>query len=162
MEPHTHEVVSPVTGAMITIRCNRCRKRLKVESSVIRGIGPVCAKRALRALGANATVVVTEDNRKEIFEALDMVNSALTLEEATLDHDVENRAKLLELYNQKASRTSIMEVIYAIFADVCNQLPTITDVADAVTALFSRIGASDEGDKARKRLERLAAKAGNL
>lgn len=148
-----------------TVKCNRCRKILTAQSSIIRGIGPVCARNILRHLGQGLRgrarqqllqSLYAEDINARILRTYDDLIVALTEGEYLLDTD--HRPKLEELLT-KSSRVSVVEYVLVIYADVCNQLCTATTVAEATKHFFYALGLGDEAEKAYKRLIKIAKKA---
>lgn len=145
-------------------RCNRCRKHLKAQSSVIRGIGPVCARSVIKHLAQGLrgherhkllnSLFATEVN-DAILSAYDKLVLELQADECTLDTD--HRTPLNDLL-VKSSRVSVVEYALIIYADVCNQLSKATTVAIAVRDFFVALGLGEEAEKAYKRLIKLASK----
>jgi len=135
---------------------------LKVESSVIRGIGPVCAKRGLKSLGALVTKEFENQERDAVLFAFENVVATLKQDETTLDQEVLYRSRFNDLFKAKAGRVEVLEVAYAVLGDTCNQLTENTSVALVIEDLFTQLGAKDEGEKARIRLIKLAQKVGKL
>jgi hypothetical protein len=162
----TEEVQPMVLTTMPTIpvatRCNRCRRRLKIESSVIRGIGPVCAKRGLKSLGDLVTKDLENQEYNAVLSAFENVVIMLKQDEATLDHETLYRSRFSDLFKTKAGRVEVLEVVYSVLGDTCNQLTENVAVAFVIENLFIQLGARDEGEKARKRLIKLAQKVGKL
>lgn len=147
-------------------RCNRCRKPLKAQSSIIRGIGPVCARSVLKKFGGT----LKGSERKKFLKtpfvpgvidltliAYDNIITALRDDDRSLD--VDHRDKLAEVL-KKESKVKVIEYALVIYADVCNQLSVMTTVAGAVKHFFIMLGIdSEETEKAYERLIKIANKA---
>jgi len=145
------------------VKCNRCRRKLVREASVIKGIGPVCEKRGLKSLGIRAVEVVDVSQLADLLTALDNIKMALFRDgEAALEFEELHRQKFQEIVNKGANRVELLGVVYEILADVCNQLPGSIEVADSLKTLFFVVGAAEEGEAAHKRLVRLIKKVGVL
>jgi hypothetical protein len=145
------------------VKCNRCRRKLLREASVIKGIGPVCEKRGLKSLGTRAVEVVDTTQLTELLAALDNIKMALFRDgEAALEFEELHRQKFQDIIGKGANRVELLGVTYEILADICNQLPGSIEVADTLKALFFIVGAIEEGDVAHKRIVRLIKKVGVL
>jgi len=140
-------------------KCNRCRKRLTREASIIKGIGPICEKRGLKSLGVRAAEVVQEEHRNQLVLAVDGIRDALYRDEgAVLEYEALHRQNLDSIISKGSNRIELLGLAYEIMADVCNQLPGSIEVADAVRTLFFVVGAVEESEAAHKRICRLIKK----
>ena len=144
-------------------KCNRCRRKLVREASVIKGIGPICEKRGLKSLGVRAVEVVDVTQLTELLTALDNIKMALFRDgEAAMEFEELHRQKFQEITSRGANRVELLGVTYEILADICNQLPGSIEVADTLKTLFFVVGAAEEGDAAHKRIVRLIKKVSVL
>lgn len=140
-------------------KCNRCRRKLVREASVIKGIGPVCEKRGLKSLGTRAVEVVDNTHLIELQSALLGVKTSLFNDgEALLEFEALHNQRLLDITSKGSNRVELLGLAYEILADVCNQLPGSVEVADALRRLFFVVGATEEGEAAHKRILRLIKK----
>ena len=146
-------------------KCNRCRKHLTATSSVIRGIGPVCARRILSHIATGLrgkkrheflNALFASERNDNILSTYDSI--VLALKEGDCSLDVDHRNPLSELLIS-GSRLKVVEYVLTIYADICNQLCRATTVAVAVKNFFTVLGlGDDEATKAYKRLIKLASK----
>jgi len=144
-------------------KCNRCRRKLVREASVIKGIGPVCEKRGLKSLGVRAVEVIDVTQLTELLTALDNIKMALFRDgEAAMEFEELHRQKFQETTSRGANRVELLGVTYEILADICNQLPGSIEVADTLKTLFFVVGAAEEGEAAHKRIVRLIKKVSVL
>jgi len=145
------------------VKCNRCRRKLTREASVIKGIGPICEKRGLKSLGVRAVEVVDNTHLNELLNALTGIKTAMFSDgEAVLEFETLHNQKIQDVVAKGANRVELLGVAYEIMADVCNQLPGSVQVADAIQSLFFVVGAAEEGEAAHKRICRLIKKVGVL
>jgi len=145
------------------VKCNRCRRKLTREASVIKGIGPICERRGLKSLGIRANDIIGDDNLNELQIALCGIKTALFNDgEAVLEFENLHTQKFQDIVSKGSNRVELLGVAYEILADVCNQLPGSVEVADAIKSLFFVVGATEEGDAAHKRILRLIKKVGVL
>ena len=148
--------------AISQVRCNRCRKALTVEASRIKGIGPICEKHGLKALGTLASQVVGTDKEVEVLNALEKIKVALFADyEGALDYYDLHREKISQIALDGADHIDLLGVTYEILADVCNQLPGDYAIADSMKMFFFIVGASEEGEAAHKRLCRIVKRSGS-
>jgi len=146
-------------------RCNRCRKHLKAMSSIIRGVGPVCARNILKRLAFGLRGHARHKFLNEVFApevnagvltAYDDIIVALQADGCSMD--VDHRGPFSELL-AKGSRIKVVEYVLVIFADICNQLSQSIKAAEATRSFFIVLGLGDEeADKAYNRLVKLAKK----
>jgi hypothetical protein len=145
------------------VKCNRCRRKLTREASIIKGIGPVCERRGLKSLGVRAVEIVDNTHLNELLNALIGIKTALFNDgEAVLEFEALHNQKIQDIVNKGVNRVELLGVAYEVMADVCNQLPGSAEVADAIKTLFFVVGASEEGEAAHKRICRLIKKVGVL
>lgn len=143
------------------VRCNRCRKALTREASRIKGIGPICEKRGLKALGTLASQAVGTDRETEIIGALTKIQDALFADfKGSLEYYTLHQEKIHQLIEDGGDHVELLGISYEILADICNQLPGDYVVADATKLFFLVIGAPEEGEAAHKRLSRIIKKSG--
>lgn len=151
-----------MTMILPTVRCNRCRKGLTVEASRIKGIGPICERKGLRALGGLVNQPIPLNRSQEFFDAFSKIEIALHNDfEGSLDYGNVHRDKIIALLSQEADHAEMLGFAYEVLADVCNQLPGSYEVADAAKFFFFVVGAPEEGEVAYKRLSRIIKKAGS-
>lgn len=147
-------------------KCNRCQKPLKAQSSIIRGIGPVCARSILKKFGGTLkgsekkkflTTPFVQETTSLALAAYDDIVIALRDDDRSLD--VDHRDKLEEAL-KKESKVKVIEYALVIYADVCNQLSVMTTVAGAVKSFFIELRIDkEETEKAYERLLKIATKA---
>lgn len=153
---------SGLNNVVPQVRCNRCRKALTREASRIKGIGPICEKRGLKALGAKATDTVQESQLAGLLLAIGEIEKALFDDyEGSLDYGALHCEKITKIVEDGGDHVELLGVTYEVLADVCNQLPGDNRVADAMKSLFTLIGAGEEGEVAHDRLCKLIKKAGS-
>lgn len=139
-----------------TCHCNRCGRNLIREDSVLRGIGPVCARRALKTQ-QRLEEQITECEHDVIEISFQGIIDALSLEKLVLPHEVEYRAALKTATNRVVALGASYEILGLICNEVYNLMPTDVRTAFAVENLFQTLGNPEEGEKARKRIVKVAS-----
>lgn len=137
-----------------TSHCNRCGRTLTAQHSVLRGIGPVCGKRALSGL-SDPYGSLTISDQDLIIREFDKVVASLATENLTLPHEEQHREAL-----KAVDRVTALGAAYEILGQICNEvynlMPTDVATAFAVEQLFVIVGNAEEGEKARKRIVKVA------
>lgn len=152
-----HQIILDASGNRVAF-CNRCGRSLTAESSYIRGIGPVCARRAFAALGDLKGQTINSTFEQEMLVILDGVVTALTDEVKALDRETDHRTRITTELCEGTDRAKALEIAYEILGDVYAQMPTGAKIQGAVATMFLTIGANDEAEQAKKRLRTLSKK----
>ena len=158
-----HKVKLQPTALVVTAafpakacHCNRCGRNLIREDSVLRGIGPVCARRALKTQQRLTDAISTEEY-DVIGVSFQGIVNALALEKLVLPHETEYRAALKTAANRVVALGASYEILGLICNEIFNLMPTDVRTAFAVENLFQTLGNPEEGEKARKRIVKVAS-----